>query len=341
MTRGHHRVRGTAAALAGAAFLLAGCAAGQPADTPPGTSSRTPSEASSGTSSPQPSPSAPPASDRGTAADPATWTLPLQRFRPTEAQARSIGRAEAKLVGRCMEGFGVAWEPQAELPGAGPRNMMDWRYGIHDRALSARRGYQPDAAEQARYETALRADRARPAPSADAQVLLSGTGAPGGLPPGASAEVRGGRKNGRPIPPGGCFGQARAVLGSSTRGITPLVDRLTFDSYPASLETPEVKAVFARWSACMARRGHHYAAPMDADQDPRFRPNPAGVSQQEIDTALADLACREQHQVARVWFTAERRIQEQYIRQNTARLTEDRHALDRVVRTAEATLADR
>ncbi|MET9348535.1 hypothetical protein [Streptomyces termitum] len=329
MRRGHRRRRAAVAVLASAVLLPAGCAPGQPAPVPRPARATAPGP---------PSPGPPPAPGSALE-DPSAWTLPLQRFRPTEAQARSIGRAEAKLVGRCMEGFGVAWEPQAELPGAGPRNMMDRRYGIHDPALSARRGYQPDAAEQARYETALRADESRPVPSADAAALLGGTEAPARSSAEVSPEVRGGRKNGRPIPPGGCFGQARAVLGSSTRGITPLVDRLTFDSYPASLETPEVKAVFARWSACMAEHGHHYATPMDADQDPRFRPNPAGVSQQEIDTALADLACREQHQVARVWFTAERRIQEGYVRDNAAQLEADRRSLDRVVRVAEATLA--
>lgn len=329
MRRGHRRVRGTAAALAGAAFLMAGCGAGQPGDTAP--------KASRGA----PSSSAPPASTRGTTADPATWTLPLQRYRPTEAQAKSISLAEAELVGRCMKEFGVTWKPQAELPEVGPRNMLDWRYGIHDAALSASRGYQTDAAEQARYEAALRADESRPAPTADAKVLLGGTDAPGGTPAGASAEVRGGTKNGRRIPPGGCFGQARATLGSATHGITPLVDRLTFDSYPASLEASEVKAVFARWSSCMARRGYHYAAPMDADQDPRFRPSRAGVSPQEIATALADLACREEHRVTRTWFETERRIQEGYVRQNAAQLAADRRSLDRVIHTAEATLAGR
>ncbi|MEU7019629.1 hypothetical protein ABZ990_03080 [Streptomyces sp. NPDC046203] len=329
MRRGHRQGRGTVAALAGAAFLLTGCASGQPADTA--------LKASSGS----PSSSASPVSSRGTAADPATWTLPLQRYRPTDAQAKTISLAERELVGRCMKEFGVAWKPDAELPKVGPRNMLDWRYGIHDATLSAKRGYQPDAEEQARYEAALRANESRPASSADTQVLLSGTDMPGGPSAKASADVRGGTKNGRRIPPGGCFGQARAALGSATHGITPLVDRLTFDSYPASLKAPEVKAVFARWSQCMAQRGYHYAAPMDADQDPRFRPSRAGVSGQEIATALADITCRDQHRVTRTWFEAESRIQQGYVREHATQLAADRRSLDRVIHTAEDTLAHR
>ncbi|WP_369142124.1 hypothetical protein [Streptomyces sp. R44] len=331
----------TAAAVA----LAAGCASGP-------THSAASAKASPGFPAPSASPVSPVAGSSGDSAttgatgatgataatgatDPSTWTLPLQAYQPTERQAAAIAAAEGTLVQRCMRSFGKEWRPAPALPRIGPRNMMDWRYGIHDEALSSRRGYQPDAAEQARYDAALRAQSERPAPSPDEELLLGGSNLPESAREQAGPEARQGSFDGRKIPPGGCFGQARATLGSQSRGVSPLVERLNFASYDASLRDPAVREVFGLWSACMREEGYSYAAPLDADQDPRFRPDPRPrVSAGQIATALADLSCRRRHRVAEVWHGVEVRIQDRYIRDNAARLAADRRTLDTVIRNS-------
>ncbi|MEV5507275.1 hypothetical protein [Streptomyces orinoci] len=268
-------------------------------------------------------------------ADPATWTLPLLAYRPTAEQDKSIADAETTLVRQCMKRLGIDWSPAPALPPIGPRNLLDWRYGIHDPELTARRGYQPDAAQLARYNAAVRAQSARPSPSIDTQVALGGTDMPADVVKQASPEVRNGSLGGRKLPPGGCFGEARRTLGSATHGISPLVQKLTNASYGESKNDPRVKEVFGRWSACMREKGLKYAAPMDANDDPRFRPNPNGVSPLEISTAMADLACRDTYRVAEVWHEAEVRVQLGYIQRNKDALTADRRALDGVIRVAD------
>ncbi|MEU4277271.1 hypothetical protein AB0F57_20520 [Streptomyces tanashiensis] len=308
-----------------AAALAAGCTSG-----PPGTT--TPATASPGFPAPPASSASPVSPVSGDTGDPSTWTLPLQAYQPTERQAAAIAAAEGTLVQRCMRSFGKEWRPAPGLPRVGPRNIMDWRYGIHDEALSSRRGYQPDAAEQARYDAAVRTQSRRPAPSPDEEVLLGGSDLPASAREQAGPEVRSGSFNGRKIPAGGCFGQARTTLGSQSRGVSPLVEQLNFASYEASLSDPAVTEVFGLWSACMRKKGYSYAAPMDADADPRFRPDPRRrVSEREIATAVADISCRRRHHVAEIWHGVEVRVQSGYVRENAARLAADRRTLDTVI----------
>ncbi|MEV0416388.1 hypothetical protein AB0I68_38030 [Streptomyces sp. NPDC050448] len=292
--------------------------------------------ASGGTSGPQAAPS----SDTGTAADPATWKLPLMRYMPTPAEEQTIARAEERLVQQCTARFGIRLPPEPALPPIGGRNMMDWRYGIHDPALTSRRGYQTDATQQARYDAALREASRQPQPSADTNVVLMGLGTPADLLAKASPGARGGVVDGKSIPEGGCVGEARRTLGTSTRGVSPLVQQLTSESFPASAETSEVRAAFDRWSRCMRDKGFSYAKPMDANDDPRFRPRPDhAVTPQETATALADLRCRGSERVAETWHSAEVRIQQESVTQHAQALDADRQALDRCLAVAADVLA--
>ncbi|MER7952417.1 hypothetical protein ABTY59_34000 [Streptomyces sp. NPDC096079] len=318
MTSSRDSILRTGAALAVTALALTGCSAGQPGPAAATVSRTVPA---------------------GPAADPSAWTLPMEAYRPTAEQTRTLARAEQKLVDRCLKGFGIDWKPAPELPEIGPKNLLDWRYGIHDAAMSAKFGYQVDPAQQARYDQALREADARPRPSDDVELVLGGTDVPAEIREKASPEVRGGVYAGRRIPEGGCFGEARRTLGGSSQGVSPLVQRLTYDSYPASTRDPRVREVFARWSACMKAEGYTYPAPMAANDDPRFRPRPGGPSRLEIDTALADLGCRATYRVAEVWHDAETRIQRAAITREASALAADRRALDTTLRTAAGVLA--
>ncbi|MFE9421726.1 hypothetical protein ACFYNO_02050 [Kitasatospora sp. NPDC006697] len=272
--------------------------------------------------------------------DPSTWTLPLLAFEPTAEQDKAISKAEIKLVGACVRGYGVVWQIDPELPPHGPRNMLDRRYGIHDLHLAEQRGYQLDAADESRYNAALQEQSKLPPTPADTEVLLGGTDTPPEALAKADASARAGVVGGKQIPQGGCFGQARQELGSATHGVSKLVQDLSDQSYQESMKDPKVLAAFADWSTCMSQRGFTYKSPLDANDDPRFGLDPKGrVSKLEVATATADLTCRNSQHVAEVWHQAEVQLQQQYIEQNRAALETDRGTLDAVIAKAAEVLA--
>ncbi|MGI5340750.1 hypothetical protein ACQEVS_26820 [Streptomyces sp. CA-181903] len=276
----------------------------------------------------------PGSADRRAADDPATWSLPLMRYLPTEAQARTISRAQETLTRQCARRYGITLTPEPELPPLGPKNVMDWRYGIHDRGLTVRRGYQVDDAQQARYDAALRARARLPRPARDTPVVVSGTHLPADVLAAVGTEARKGVVAGKPVPDGGCGGEAQRALGTTNQGVSPFVARLMTASYPRSMKEPDVKRAFAQWSACMRERGFRYGAPMEANDDPAFHPGPRGVTRKEIDTAVADLDCREAHSVAEVWHAAETRLQNDVVIREKAALAGERRALDRTLAAA-------
>jgi hypothetical protein len=260
-------------------------------------------------------------------------------YQPDSEQRAILITAEQTLVQRCMRRFGVTWEAPQDLPTLGPRNSMDWRYGVHDVALASTRGYQPDLGQQERYEQALRSDEGQQPPSPDEEVLLGGSQLPPDALAAASPEVRAGLFRGRKIPAGGCFSEARRRLGTSTYGVPPLAAELNSRSFPAATQDPKVRAVFRQWSGCMKSRGHIFKDPVQIFEDQRFGRAPHRVSELEISVALADIQCRSILPVARTWYDAEVRLQHQYIKENARRLTQERLSLKRSLTAAHHVLA--
>ncbi|AUG81177.1 hypothetical protein CFP65_6526 [Kitasatospora sp. MMS16-BH015] len=203
--------------LAAAACALAAC-------TGPGTDQASP-EAPAAAASVSPSASEPPVDP----ADPATWRLPLEAYRLSPAEEAKLAKAATVLTQRCVREGGLAdWEAPAPLPKLGGKTYTDWRYGIHDAALAERRGYHPDADEQAAYDAAL-ADTMRTQP--------------------ATVDS--------------CAIKSRAQLGAGEHG--KLADTLAGEAWGQAKREPAVVEAFGRWSACMAEQGYHYREPMDAN----------------------------------------------------------------------------
>jgi hypothetical protein len=127
---------------------------------------------------------------------------------------------------------------------------------------------------------------------------------------------------GRPVPPGGCSGQAerelqQAGINAATQqsgGSDPstLASSVQLSSFERAQSSPPVRAVFARWSACMRGFGDHYATPFTAAGDPRWT-HSATASPLEIETAEHDIACKLRVNVLGVEFAAVSRYQDQAI----------------------------
>ncbi|MGW4020309.1 hypothetical protein [Streptomyces sp. NPDC005009] len=222
---------------------------------------------------------------------------------PTQSQARLVTSTRDDLIDQCMDEAGYpAWEPAPDLPEIGGKTLTDWRYGIHDAELAAERGYHPAAGEQEAYDAAL------------AEGSVDESGAPDDVVKGCAGEVDG------MVP-------ALAVSG--------IIERISGESYSESHKNPKVVAAFAKWSACMKGKGYEYKAPMDANEDLRFA-DPTKVSQLEIETASADIACRGEADVTRTWFDAESAIQRTKIAEHLDEVNAEAEATKQSVTKAEA-----
>ncbi|MFI0447445.1 hypothetical protein [Actinomadura sp. 6N118] len=240
-------------------------------------------------------------------------TLPLDAYSPTRAQRRSIQVAKKALMTRCLEGLGL----KADLPN--PRNTPfqpnTRRYGIAEEARAGTFGYSaPEISKRPR----------QPGLSPEVERAVFGKGSP---------TVRG-----KKIPDGGCEGKADQMLGAGIPDPKPdltAVGRLGVATLERSARDSRVRAVFAKWSACMKRSGFNYSTPVDANSDRAFIDSRThDVTKRETATALADVRCKKETNLINVWAGVETAYQKIAIAQNKPVLTSVRKVLDTRIRNA-------
>ncbi|WP_079405679.1 hypothetical protein [Streptomyces sp. 3211] len=243
-------------------------------------------------------------------ADPATWTLPMEGYLPSDHEQRQMSQAVNMLIGDCMKSTGYGrWRAAPELPKAGPKTLTDWRYGIHDIDLAKRRGYKADAAEQAVYDAAVNAG------------AVDGTSAMS--PDGKALQA--------------CRAEARTKLKGDVVAYSEEAQGLGNEAFVRSKEDPTVVAAFQAWSSCMKEQGYEYMQPLDASDDPRF--SGPDVTPEEIAAATADIACRDRTQVAKVWWEAESKLQTTSLEKHAESLNKSRKDMDATVKAAADVLA--
>ncbi|MCX4906908.1 hypothetical protein [Streptomyces sp. NBC_00878] len=235
--------------------------------------------------------------------------LPLGAYLLTPRQVNDLSQAHSKLVERCMARLGfdnATTEPEELKAPMGLRSLNERRYGLTNAEEAADLGYRlgdRDPAAQPQRE---------PGKWSPAQAdALTGEGA---------ATV-----NGRPVPRGGCVGEAQRELRADSPELTDrdLAQRLSTDSYNRSRQDSRVHDVIGEWSACMAKRGFHYADPFEATRDPRFR---GALSAAEISTATADVSCKRETNLVGVWSTVESSFQRSLVKKHHDKLQRLRRA---------------
>ncbi len=235
--------------------------------------------------------------------DSSSLSFPIDAYLITDQQRAEMDNAAAILAGRCMKQFGFDYSPvpkNTKVSRATETNAPR-RYGIVDAAEVEVLGYHPPAAD-------LSAQRSS-AQTLDAAGIHVLTG--GGSPQiqGAAKTGSAGAYNGVQIPAGGCLGQARRQLTAHGGSVndSPVAESVNTDSLARSQQEPQVIAVFKQWSACMAAKGYHYATPYDAGNDRRWATNAPTAA--EIQTATADVACKQQTNLVGVWYAVESALQ--------------------------------
>ncbi|MFB6842733.1 hypothetical protein [Streptomyces sp. NPDC056361] len=284
--------------------------------------------------------------------DPSTWTLPIRAYQVNgnDVNRTLLTAAKAKKAAACLDRLGVAapfaapesWAEAAPAAHAGPKNGMDVRYGDHDLAKVSAYGYGwPDAA-QAGAQSARSSLGADAELSPETELALYGPGGRNGNAA-AARTAAAPTVNGKAVPAAGCAGETEQALVGRTR--TPgvldtsedAITKLERRSWDGMLTDPRTLAVFAKWSSCMKTKGFDYKDPWAANDDPRWAPS-GGKSAEAIETAKADVTCRNAFAVSETMHTVESDWQKRLLKENPKVAADARGYTQRVMAQVDATL---
>lgn len=271
--------------------------------------------------------------------DTVAFKLPLTAYRPTGAEYTRIDEAKADLTRQCMEGLGFTGFQPAPVQSLGPgrdgadamEDLDDLRYGTYDPVQAAKNGYKPDFVVN--RKNAFVDPPAAPDRSPEEWLALTGTKKERSDSP-KSGLTAPKLKSGAAVPYGGCLYQSLQKVTGGKPVIADLVINLSGQSFKSSLEDRRVKDVFADWSSCMKSKGYSYADPMKANDDPRFSAKNATAA--EIETAKADVACKDKVHLIKVWNSVDVEIQKRLMREHGTELAQIEQDKDSALRIAES-----
>jgi hypothetical protein len=296
---------GRIGALVVLSAVVAGCAGGQPAE--PG---------------PKASEPPPPVAGVPTRLDVGSLVLPIEPYLFTDRQVARLFRARAVLTASCMERFGHHWPVPAEpAPDTGTLNPANTahRYGITDARLAARNGYHPAPGTM---PSRTKQKSPGPNPGPEEMLVLTGLHEDGAR---AAKDERG-----RPVPAGGCQGEATTALSGDPDkiGNRELVGTINIGSYRDSQKDPRVVRVFRAWSRCMRQYGYTYADPTRAPGKGAEFTGPTATGA-EIAVARKDVECKRRTNVIGIWSSVDAAYQRRAMNAKTQELA----AIKRDIRT--------
>jgi hypothetical protein len=293
---------GSAAAGLASVVVVAGCSAGGPGTraVPVATPVPTPAPASV-----------------------AQLQLPIAAYELTDQESAEEDYLSQRLTQVCMRQLGFRY-----LPGLSAGDIADdvrtereldsRRYGVTDLAVVRADGYHLPPWTLGAWPP----PRLNTLPHAEQAALLGpGTG-PGGESSGAAVNSYS-RAN---LPPGGCLGWSQSELAAAGVNVqessdSELAAQIQQDAFEKAQSDPRVRAVFAKWSACMRSHGYDYSTPFKAAGDPRWNMT-APASRSEIKTAETDVACKLQTNVLGVDFAVESDYENTAIAENAGALAQ-------------------
>lgn len=253
----------------------------------------------------------------------------------------AVGRAEALLAVACMERKGFQIDTAGLFTVEPGRYTIDRRYATYSPSIARTRGYQPEANNPDDH-------RQLPVPDAPEQrpaFLLALTGADDGLPHDFQALVdAAGVPIGQVAVPQGCQAEAMTQLYGGLKEYAGYrqddlyIQGIVSQTQTAALADPNVVATQTAWAECMARLGYQYQQPSDPQFADWPEPRPGRA---EVETAVADMTCREQVKYLQVLASAERQAQNDLLRNDGTRLNEILTRRNLVVSRAKAVAATR
>ncbi|MFE5813207.1 hypothetical protein ACFQ6S_07370 [Streptomyces sp. NPDC056479] len=256
-------------------------------------------------------------------------SLPLEAYMASYEDQVTLEQAASDLQQSCMKDYGI----NLTLPRAGANPPpsdndanIERRYGLTDRAEAEKYGYELPPPLQEHTEQTM-----RDLSGVEVEVLTGHTKpelpkAPEGVKAGAAFASPGqGMKparaeyNGKKLKTGGCIGWSKGQLG--VQEADPVaVAQLAGDSLVQSMKDDKVIKAIAAWSSCMDGNGHAGLADPYKAMDQGVT-NDGKPSQESIALAVADIDCKDQTDLVKIWFGVETAIQNKQIADNKSQLT--------------------
>lgn len=249
------------------------------------------------------------------------YQLPLAAYQLTPRQTAEVEYLTQRLEQACLGKLGFRFPPglsdKAIAQGARITDEFESRlYGVSDPVAVRAYGYHLPSWVQGPGK-----------PESAAQL---------GTAEWAALTGQGPARAGQPVPAGGCAGQAErelqraginaTILQSGGSDPSTLASSAQLASFERAQSSPPVRAVFARWSACMRSYGNHYATPFTAAGDPRWARSTT-PSRLEIQTAEHDIGCKLRVNVLGVEFAVVSRYQDQAITAHAAAFAQARKVI--------------
>ncbi|MES4887351.1 hypothetical protein [Streptomyces sp. NPDC096012] len=258
---------------------------------------------------------------------------------PSSDEVKTIGKAQWILAGKCMVGLGfpgfatldtrtleATYPVRQGNPAISTMPGDETPYGVDD----------PDRAAEHGYHNRERVDSAQPMEwPADQYVALTA-----GYETGDSR-----RAHGRPIPDGGCLGEAarkiygpppkaKRINGVRLSGYYSLAAELWSRSALQARKDPAWKKADRAWSDCMKKKGFRYSDPDKALYDRAWYGTSGTPSGKERKTAAADARCKLDTDYITEVHAVETRLQKTAIGKNGKALGAMRAAEKRAVEEA-------
>ncbi|MEU6013637.1 hypothetical protein ABZ826_06075 [Streptomyces sp. NPDC047515] len=135
-----------------------------------------------------------------------------------------------------------------------------------------------------------------------------------------------------------CQDQADRTLTHEAKAPFAQFNDLKSETFEAAKRSPEVRQAMQSWSACMKKEGYDYETSWDADQDRRWYAKDK-ASREELTTARVDVKCKRKVSLVKVWFSAEKVLEEAAIKQHKTYFAQLKTANRRYLDNARLVLA--
>ncbi len=251
-------------------------------------------------------------------ASPTAFPLPLDAYRYSDQERIVLEKASDQLTNECMANFGfgpipVKRNPEATLAQA--RYLSERYFGLNNLAEAKVTGY--------RLKPEFNQPRPKNSVSDTYRYVLTGTKSVSEMFQDNPKSP--GNFNGKPIPAGGCMAEVRLKLyGSRTaEQKQALATQLTVQAQEIAAADQRVLSYQADWSRCLEKRG--YRAKTSTELQEKFDPGATGApTQAEIQTATADVECKQSTNLVRKWYAVVQEQQQKLLEKNQLQLTEER-----------------
>ncbi|MBN3929628.1 hypothetical protein IQ279_08235 [Streptomyces verrucosisporus] len=229
--------------------------------------------------------------------------LPLEQYMVSYAEEIAVQQARDNAEIACMRRYGFThWRTEdrgTSPPPADNASNMPRRYGLSDLAEAKKYGHHLPGQDRG----------SAPVPGQDtseANTVLLGEN--------KGEDIT--SFKGRSLPEGGCMGEVGRTVGNLDMD---LVERLNGESFERSQQTPAVKDAMARWASCMKDRG--YQVEMVWDTTKVVEDLGETASEEGIKIATAEVECKQETDLIKIWFYEETKIQKQIIADNQKALS--------------------